>query len=312
MHRRPPCTRSGRSSHRPGLHGQTADAWPRTSVGRGGRGHVVFSPWPPRSPRDRGAADRSRRRKRSGRSGRRLARNPRMAGADPPAHRPCRHRRCGSPSPMLIRGPSGRRRRAGPGRLTRPGGRPGPAVYAGWRDTVVAFMAPGSGKTTAQAIPFVLSAPGAVIATSNKSDLWAATAALRAPSGGRVWLFDPQHITYQPQTWWWTCWPGCGPSKTPTAWPGTSCSPSPTKTAATCGARPPRTCSPRCSSPRPPPTTPCTTSPNGSTNPPSPPPSKCSPPPGTPPWPRRCAARRTAPPKPATASTRPPAPPPAP
>jgi type IV secretory pathway TraG/TraD family ATPase VirD4 len=76
-------------------------------------------------------------------------------------------------------------------------------VYATWEDTVVAFMAPRSGKTTAQAIPFVLSAPGAVIATSNKSDLWAATASLRTDSGGRVWLFDPQHITWQPQTWWW-------------------------------------------------------------------------------------------------------------
>jgi type IV secretory pathway TraG/TraD family ATPase VirD4 len=90
------------------------------------------------------------------------------------------------------------------GRLLRPGGRPGPAVYASWEDTVVAFMAPRSGKTTAQAVPFVLSAPGAVIATSNKSDLWAATAALRAAhTGGRVWLFDPQRITWQPQTWWW-------------------------------------------------------------------------------------------------------------
>ena len=91
------------------------------------------------------------------------------------------------------------------GRLLRPGGRPGPAVYASWEDTVVAFMAPRTGKTTAQAVPFVLSAPGAVIATSNKSDLWAATAALRATrTGGRVWLFDPQRITWQPQTWWWT------------------------------------------------------------------------------------------------------------
>ena len=77
-------------------------------------------------------------------------------------------------------------------------------MYASWEDTVVAFMAPRSGKTTAQAIPFVLSAPGPVIATSNKSDLWAATATLRAEAtGGRVWLFDPQHITYQPQAWWW-------------------------------------------------------------------------------------------------------------
>jgi type IV secretory pathway TraG/TraD family ATPase VirD4 len=97
------------------------------------------------------------------------------------------------------------------GRLMRPGqpaagGRSpaGPAVYASWEDTIVAFMAPRSGKTTAQAIPFVLSAPGAVIATSNKSDLWAATAALRAAdTGGQVWLFDPQRITYQPQAWWW-------------------------------------------------------------------------------------------------------------
>jgi type IV secretory pathway TraG/TraD family ATPase VirD4 len=91
------------------------------------------------------------------------------------------------------------------GQLKRPGrATAGPVVYASWEDTVVAFMAPRSGKTTTQAIPFVLSAPGAVIATSNKSDLWAATAALRAAgTGGQVWLFDPQHITWQPQGWWW-------------------------------------------------------------------------------------------------------------
>jgi type IV secretory pathway TraG/TraD family ATPase VirD4 len=90
------------------------------------------------------------------------------------------------------------------GRLLRAGGRLGPAVYATWEDTVVAFMAPRTGKTTAQAIPFVLSAPGAVIATSNKADLWAATAALRATAtDGQVWLFDPQRITWQPQAFWW-------------------------------------------------------------------------------------------------------------
>jgi type IV secretory pathway TraG/TraD family ATPase VirD4 len=90
------------------------------------------------------------------------------------------------------------------GQLMRRGGRRGPVVYATWEDTVVAFMAPRTGKTTAQAIPFVLSAPGAVIATSNKADLWAATAAPRAAAtGGRVWLFDPQRITWQPQAFWW-------------------------------------------------------------------------------------------------------------
>jgi len=90
----------------------------------------------------------------------------------------------------------------GLGDLMRSGGHRGPSVLASWEDTVLAFMAPRSGKTTAQAIPFVLSAPGAVIATSNKSDLWAATATLRANTG-RVWLFDPQSITHQPQGWWW-------------------------------------------------------------------------------------------------------------
>jgi type IV secretory pathway TraG/TraD family ATPase VirD4 len=84
------------------------------------------------------------------------------------------------------------------------GGASGPTLFTSWEDTVVAFMAPRSGKTTTQSIPHVLSAPGPVIATSNKADLWAAIATLRAErTGGKVWLFDPQHITYQLQEWWW-------------------------------------------------------------------------------------------------------------
>ncbi|GAA2614118.1 TraM recognition domain-containing protein [Actinomadura fulvescens] len=80
----------------------------------------------------------------------------------------------------------------------------GPTLFTSWEDTVVAFMAPRSGKTTTQSIPHVLSAPGPVIATSNKADLWAAIATVRAKkTGGKVWLFDPQHITYQLQDWWW-------------------------------------------------------------------------------------------------------------
>jgi type IV secretory pathway TraG/TraD family ATPase VirD4 len=85
-----------------------------------------------------------------------------------------------------------------------PGDRSGPTLFASFEDTVVAFMAPRSGKTTTQSIPHVLSAPGPVIATSNKADLWSAIATVRAErTGGHVWLFDPQHITYQPQSWWW-------------------------------------------------------------------------------------------------------------
>ncbi|HXL87662.1 MAG TPA: TraM recognition domain-containing protein [Streptosporangiaceae bacterium] len=88
------------------------------------------------------------------------------------------------------------------GTLTRPAGG-GPALYASWEDTLVSVMAPRSGKTTTAGIPFTLSAPGAVIATSNKADVWAATAAIRAADNGRVWLFDPNKITRQAQAWWW-------------------------------------------------------------------------------------------------------------
>ena len=88
------------------------------------------------------------------------------------------------------------------GDLKVPAGR-GPALYASWEDTIVAFMAPRSGKTTAMGVPYVLSAPGPVVATSIKADLWAATAQLRADRGSTVWLFDPQRIAGQPQEWWW-------------------------------------------------------------------------------------------------------------
>ncbi len=87
------------------------------------------------------------------------------------------------------------------GERRRPGGH-GPEVYALWEDTVVAFMAPRSGKTSALGVPFVLPAPGPVIATSIKADLWASTAVPRA-GRGEVWLFDPQVITGHLQTWWW-------------------------------------------------------------------------------------------------------------
>jgi hypothetical protein len=80
----------------------------------------------------------------------------------------------------------------------------GPVLYSSWEDVVLAYMAPRSGKSTALAIPAVLSAPGAAVATSNKADVWAATAALRAQATEqRVWTFDPQSIAWAPRTWWW-------------------------------------------------------------------------------------------------------------
>lgn len=81
--------------------------------------------------------------------------------------------------------------------------RRGPHLRASVEDALLAFMAPRSMKTTALAIPTVLAAPGPAVATSNKSDLWMATAADRATDGRSAWAFDPQQIAFTPQTWYW-------------------------------------------------------------------------------------------------------------
>ena len=88
------------------------------------------------------------------------------------------------------------------GRLKQPDGK-GPDLFTSWEDTVLAFMGPRSGKTTSLGVPYVLSAPGPVVATSVKADLWAATAELRAASGSGIWVFDPQRVTAAGQRWWW-------------------------------------------------------------------------------------------------------------
>ena len=76
-------------------------------------------------------------------------------------------------------------------------------TYAGWEDVLLCVMAPRSGKTTSVAIPAVCSAPGAVVATSNKLDILF-TAAMRAEATGLTpWVFDPQEVARTPQTWWW-------------------------------------------------------------------------------------------------------------
>jgi type IV secretory pathway TraG/TraD family ATPase VirD4 len=79
---------------------------------------------------------------------------------------------------------------------------PRPVLRSSWEDVLLAVMAPRTGKTTALAVPPILQAPGPVVATSNRSDVWAASAISRARAG-RVWLFDPQRITYAPQAFWW-------------------------------------------------------------------------------------------------------------
>ena len=80
------------------------------------------------------------------------------------------------------------------------GGQP---LLATWEDMMIDVWGPRRGKTVSRAIPTVLAAPGAALATSNKPDLYAACAGPRGETG-RVWNFDPQRITGdQPAGWWW-------------------------------------------------------------------------------------------------------------
>ncbi|MFI5843887.1 type IV secretory system conjugative DNA transfer family protein [Catenuloplanes sp. NPDC051500] len=88
------------------------------------------------------------------------------------------------------------------GTLQLPGGRRGPVLRASWEDGILAVMGPRAMKTTAIAVPQILDAPGPVLATSNRADVWATTHRRRAQAG-TVWLFDPQAITRTGQHWWW-------------------------------------------------------------------------------------------------------------
>lgn len=82
--------------------------------------------------------------------------------------------------------------------------RRGPLLRATWEDVVLAICAPRSGKTTCLAVPAILEAPGAVVVTSNKADVWDLTAALRGrDTRERVWTFDPQHVTHTRQDFAW-------------------------------------------------------------------------------------------------------------
>ncbi|MER7952328.1 TraM recognition domain-containing protein [Streptomyces sp. NPDC096079] len=78
----------------------------------------------------------------------------------------------------------------------------GPELRASWEDVLLAIMAPRSGKSTSLAVPALLRAPGAVMFTSNKPDVYAVTRARRLDAGV-VWLLDPQSITHSERAMWW-------------------------------------------------------------------------------------------------------------
>lgn len=78
----------------------------------------------------------------------------------------------------------------------------GTDLYASHEDVLLEICGPRSNKTSALVVPSILGAPGPVITTSNKVDVWTLTSALRAQVG-RLFVFDPQQIARVPQTWWW-------------------------------------------------------------------------------------------------------------
>lgn len=69
-------------------------------------------------------------------------------------------------------------------------------------DTYVAVMAPRAGKSTALAIPVAEEAPGALLMTSNKADVYAATRYSRSGSGA-VWALDTQGVAQIRRAMWW-------------------------------------------------------------------------------------------------------------
>ncbi|GLU61563.1 type IV secretory system conjugative DNA transfer family protein [Paenarthrobacter ureafaciens] len=69
----------------------------------------------------------------------------------------------------------------------------GERLYASFEDTCVDIWGSRAGKSSTRAIPVILTAPGAVLATSNKPDLVSVCAKVRALAG-KVWIFDPQGI----------------------------------------------------------------------------------------------------------------------
>jgi len=77
-------------------------------------------------------------------------------------------------------------------------------VRQGWEDVSVVIAGPRTGKSTTLGIPAILTAPGAVVATSNKADLHDATRGYRSGKG-TVWSFDPQGVadTTRTASWWW-------------------------------------------------------------------------------------------------------------
>ncbi|MFE7443795.1 type IV secretory system conjugative DNA transfer family protein [Streptomyces chartreusis] len=69
-------------------------------------------------------------------------------------------------------------------------------------DTYIGIMAPRAGKSTALSIPVAEEAPGALLMTSNKADVYAATLGSRSRVG-HAWILDTQGVAQANREMWW-------------------------------------------------------------------------------------------------------------
>ena len=76
------------------------------------------------------------------------------------------------------------------------------AIYASFEDMMILIAGPRTMKSTSYAIPLVMDAPGALLATSNKRDVVDATRLYRSQQG-QVWILDPQSVANEEPTWFW-------------------------------------------------------------------------------------------------------------
>ncbi len=69
-------------------------------------------------------------------------------------------------------------------------------ISTSWEDMAIVLAGPRTGKSLCYAIPACLSAPGPLLATSNKGDIVDVTMPVRMHDHprGRCWVFDPEHI----------------------------------------------------------------------------------------------------------------------
>lgn len=83
-------------------------------------------------------------------------------------------------------------------------------LFLGWESNAVVIAGSGMRKTSAYVVPAVFEAPGAVLATSNKPDVYRDTAGgeldgkrVGRSGVGNVWLFDPQAINSDGRATFW-------------------------------------------------------------------------------------------------------------